>query len=62
MAGTAMEPMAEKPVKNLPASIHLRHHKIGDEMAVHMIRDNVCTALNLHYATLPAGHATASID
>jgi hypothetical protein len=29
MAGTAIKPTAEKPVKNLPASIHLTHERLS---------------------------------
>lgn len=28
MAGMAMEPTAEKPVRNFPASIHLQHSEV----------------------------------
>jgi hypothetical protein len=38
MAGMAIDPTAEKPVRNLPASIHLHCHQ-GTHTAVSALRD-----------------------
>lgn len=60
----AIDPTAEKPVKNLPASIHLQHEMLGTREQARPPRTgptNMLQSLHRAEAHSPAGKAAAAI-